>query len=188
MSTVISAQGVRLEWLTSVPGLPAGAVMFYAPDGTVRLLDPQARRYWTISGPATPPGEAPRVTTQRTGETAEVSGVPTERLTFEIRLTVPDQTGTGTSEVTLEGDAWVAAQYRPYTMMASSRLPPMQALGLDALAGEGLQMRQTLRSDLFGGRQVETTVTSVAEEVAAPDLLDVPAGYEAAAGPFIPGS
>jgi hypothetical protein len=78
----------------------------------------------------------------------------------------------------MTGDAWVAARFRPYTALAAAGIPAMGAIGLEQLAHEGLQMRQVLRSPAFGGREIQTTVLSVREEPANPDLTAVPVGYE----------
>ena len=187
MTTLVGEYGIRLEWDRAMPGIPAGAAMLYnAADGTSVVVNPAEKTYWKLTSSAVAdlfPAEAkPQVTSAKTKETATIAGVPTERMTFEIRMPLPAPPDRPRppgmpTELTMSGEAWVAEQYGKY-LGAASKLPAMNALGMDALAQHGLQMKQILRSPVFGAQQLETHVTSVSEERVSADLFKVPAGYK----------
>jgi len=189
MTTTLSDLGIRMEWRTPLPGLPANAVMLHRPDGSMILLDPATEKHWTIAIPSVMAGlGAPDVTLHRTGEQMTMAGVPADRFTFEIRVPVPPVSSAPTastddgdepavSTVTLTGETWVAPQFQRYTSLASAELPLVASLGLDVLAREGLQMKQVLTSPAFGGRRVEATVTAVTEEPLRPEWFEIPSGY-----------
>jgi hypothetical protein len=186
MTTTVGEYGIRLEWDRALPGIPAGAAMVYnAADGASVVINAEARTFWRVPASAMAdliPAEAkPQVTSAKTGEKETVAGVPAERMTFEIRMPLPAPPNQPRppgmpAEVTMSGEAWVAPQYGHY-LGAASKLPAMNALGMDALAQHGLQMRQILRSPVFGNRQLETVVTSLSEERVPQHRFQVPAGF-----------
>ena len=149
------------------------------------VIDPAQKTFWRLPPSAVAdlfPAEAkPQVTSTTTSETSTIAGVPTEHMTFQIRMPLPAPPGQPRpagmpAELTMNGEAWVAAQYSKY-LGSASKLPAMNALGMDALAQHGLQMRQILRSPVFGSKQLETVVTSVSEERVPADRFKVPAGF-----------
>ena len=186
MTTTVGEYGIRLEWDRALPGIPAGAAMIYnAADGTSVVINPESKTFWRVPASAVAdlfPTEAkPQVTTAKTGEKETIAGVPSERMTFEIRMPLPAPPGQPRppgmpAEVTMSGEAWVAPQYTRY-LGAAAKLPAMNALGMDTLAQHGLQMRQILRSPVFGARQLETLVTSVSETRVPQDRFQIPAGF-----------
>jgi hypothetical protein len=186
MTTTVGEYGIRLEWDRGLPGIPAGAAMIYdAADGSSAVINPAQKTYWRLPPSAVtdlfPADAKPQVTSTKTNEKATIAGVPTEHMTFQIRMPLPAPPGQPRpegmpAEVTMSGEAWVAGQYTKY-LGGAAKLPAMSALGMDALAQHGLQMRQILRSPVFGARQLETLVTSVSEERVSADLFKVPAGY-----------
>jgi hypothetical protein len=186
MTTIVGEYGVRLEWDRALPGIPAGAAMVYsAADGTSAVVNAAEKTYWTLPPSAVadlfPAGAKPQVTSAMTGDKDTIAGVATERMTFEIRMPLPAPPDRPRppgmpAEITMSGEAWVAGHYGKY-LGSVSKLPAMNALGMDALAQHGLQMKQVLRSPVFGAQQLETLVTSVSEERVAADLFKVPAGY-----------
>jgi hypothetical protein len=186
MTTIVGEYGIRLEWDRALPGIPAGAAMIYnAADGSSVVINPAQKTYWRLPPSALAdlfPAEAkPQVTSTKTNEKATIAGVPAEHMTFQIRMPLPAPPGQPRpegmpAELTISGEAWVAEQYGKY-LGGASKLPALNALGMDALAQHGLQMRQILRSPVFGSQQLETLVTSVSEERVSADLFKVPAGY-----------
>lgn len=192
MTTTVGEYGIHLEWDRALPGIPAGAAMVYnAADGTTVVINPAQKTYWRLPASAVsdlfPAESKPQVTSTKTGEKATIAGVPAEHMTFQIRMPLPAPPGRPRpegipAELTMTGEAWVAAQYSQY-LGSASKLPAMNALGMDALAQHGLQMRQLLRSPVFGSKQLETLVTSVSEERVPADRFKVPTGFtEAPAG------
>lgn len=186
MTTTVGEYGIRLEWDRALPGIPEGATMIYnAKDGTSVVVNRPAKTYWRVPPSAVadlfPMQAKPQVTMARTGQEETIAGVRTEKMTFEIRLPLPappDQPRPPgmPAEVTMTGEAWVAPQYAKY-LGAAAKLPAMNALGMDALVQHGLQMKQVLRSPLFGAQQLDTTVTSVSELFVTLEQFTIPAGF-----------
>jgi hypothetical protein len=186
MTTTVGEYGIRLEWDRELPGIPAGATMIYnAKDGTSVVVNRPAKTYWRIPPSAVsdlfPAQTRPQVTTAKTGQEETIAGVRAEKMTFEIRMPLPgppDQPRPAgmPGEVTMTGEAWVAPQFAKY-LGPAAKFPAMNSLGMDVLAQHGLQMKQVLRSPLFGAQQLETTVTSVSEIFVAPEQFTIPAGF-----------
>jgi hypothetical protein len=186
MTSTIGPEGMRLEWNKPLPGMPTGAVMNHRADGSTVLIDPTEKTYWKVAtdamGTMFPAGAKPKVTTSRTGQFETVQGERAEKVTFSIRLPLPLPPGVTLppgmpTEVPMEGEAWVAARYKKYLSGVARTLPGLSSIGLDQLSAEGLQMKQILRSPIFAKQQLETVVTSVAEENTPPGRFVVPEGY-----------
>lgn len=192
MTSTLGAEGMRLEWNKPLPGMPTGAVMIHRADGSTVLIDPTQKTYWKVATDSMttmfPAGTKPKVTTSRTGQFETVQGERAEKITFSIRLPLPIPDGVTLppgmpTEVPMEGEAWVAPRYQKYLSGVARTLPGLSSIGLDQLSTEGLQMKQILRSPIFGNQQLETLVTSVAEERTPPGRFVVPDGYREVPAP-----
>lgn len=184
MTTIVGEKGMRVEWNKPLVGVPTGAVMLQRPDGTVIMIDPPAKTYWKMSADAVTgalAGSSPTVTTKKTGQFTEVAGTRCETVTYELRLPIPLPTGAQVpqgfpSELTMSGESCVAEKYQAYGKLMG-RVPGISALGGQKLAEAGLPMRQITRSPMFGAKEIESVVISIAEERVPASLFDIPAGY-----------
>jgi hypothetical protein len=191
MTCVMGPHGIRLEWNKPMMGIPVGSAMIQREDGTTVVINPSDRTYWKLATQAVTDlfveGSGPRVVTSRTGEFSEILGVRTERVIFQIRMPIPVPADVAVpglpSEISLEGETWVAEQYKSYMTDAALRMPGLAALGMAKLAEQGLQMRQVLRSAMFGDREIESLVTKISEESVPAGLFQVPAGYKEVPAP-----
>lgn len=184
-TTIIGDKGMRVEWNKPLPGVPNGAVMLQRPDGTVIMIDPSAKTYWKMSADAVTgalAGSSPTVTTKKTGQFSEIAGTRCEMVTYELSLPIPMPAGAQApqgfpSEVRMSGESCVAEKYRAYSKLMG-RVPGISALGGQQLADAGLPMRQITRSAMFGAKEIESLITSIAEENVAASLFDIPAGFK----------
>jgi hypothetical protein len=127
-------------------------------------------------------GPMPTVTTKRTGQFDDVLGVRCEKVTFEMRVPIPAAPGAQApaglpTELPMSGESCVAERYRAYGQMLA-RVPGLAALGGEKLAEDGLPLRQITRSAAFGAREMESLVTTIAEEKVDASTYDVPAGFK----------
>jgi hypothetical protein len=170
-------RGTRIEPNKGFAGMPAGTVVLVRPDGSITGFDPAAKTFWR--SPAPDAGGGIQAKTRRTGEISSVSGERVERVTFQ--MTLPLGSSGKTPPITLEGEAWVAERFKKYSASKYSGLTG--ALALFQLADLGLSMRQVIRGQILGDREIEALVSKVAEEPVAPSLFDVPAGFKEVPGP-----
>ncbi len=182
VTVTIGEQGSRVEYSKAYTVVPAGGSTLMRPDGSIIVIDPSTKTFWRMDRPQLPEGiPGPEVTVTRTGETAVVAGVPTERATLTIRVPLRAPAGTNVpagmpTELQMSGEAWLADRYASYARM-SAGLSGMTGFGLEKIAAEGLPMRSILRSEMFGDRQIESTVTGISEITAPAGTFEVPAGY-----------
>ena len=188
----IGDRGIRVEWNKPMPGIPAGAVMLQRPDGTAVVIDPAAKTFYKLPVDQLAQLQSGiNVTLTKTADTAVISGKKTEKYTFRITMPLPGitpgQAPAGIpAEIALEGDAFIAAEYKAYTAK-TAKMAGLGGFGLERLAAEGLSMRQVLRSSLFGAEEIESSVTTVAEVTVPASLFAVPAGFKEVPPPGIGG-
>jgi hypothetical protein len=189
ITVAMSERGSRVEYNKAYTVVPAGGVTLMRPDGNMIVLDPSNRTYWRMARPEVGAGmPTPHVMLRRTGEFEVLAGVRSERAALEIRVPLPipaDQLPPGVpAEVMLEGEAWVADQFKEYSALSAS-VTGMASLGLDTLAAEGLPMWTVLRGEIFGDRQVESRVTDISEAELPASAFEIPEGYTEVAPPAV---
>jgi hypothetical protein len=185
MTVVVGERGMRAEYSKAYTVVPAGGALIVAPDGGLTVINTAARTYWK-SGPAAS-ALKPTVTLTPSGESATIAGVAAERSGMEIRIALPMAAGMPglPSELVMTGDAWFAPQYKNYAAM-SGGLSSFGAVALDKAATPGLLMRSIMRSDLFGGKEIEGIVTSIGEVDVPAGTFEVPAGFTQVDPPATP--
>jgi hypothetical protein len=191
MTTTIGEKGLRVEWSTALPDLPAGSVMLGRPDGSVVVLNPALKTYWRMSAAAVKAmtgGPAPTVTTKKTGEFSDVAGVRCETVTFAMRIPIPPPPADKPAppgfpaELTMDGESCIAEKYQSYSRMLA-RVPGLTTMGGEKLAEDGLPLRQVTRSAAFGAREMESLVTKIAEESVPASAYEIPAGFKEVPAP-----
>jgi hypothetical protein len=176
LGVITGERGTRIEPNKAFSGLPAGSVVLVRPDGSIVGFDPAARTFW--KSPA-PDAGGIQARTRRTGEFSTLLGERVERVTFQIDVPLG---GSGKAPpIALEGEAWVAERFKKYSAAKFSGMTG--ALALFQLADLGLSMRQLVRGQILGDREIEAIVSKVAEEAVAASLFDVPAGFKEVPGP-----
>ena len=177
LAVITGERGTRIEPSKAFAGLPAGSVVLVRPDGSIVGFDPATKTFWK-----SPPPDAGgfQAKTRRTGEFSTLAGERVERVSFQINLPLGSAVKT-TSPITLEGDAWVAERFKKYSSAKFSGMTG--ALSLFQLADLGLSLRQVIRGQILGDREIEALVSKVAEEAVAASLFDVPAGFKEVPGP-----
>jgi hypothetical protein len=179
----VGERGTRVDYARGYMIVPAGGATIMKPDGSMAVLDPAKKTYWTMVKPdlTTISGMgASKVTMQRTGQFADVAGVRAERATIEIRLPLPvaaDAPAGLPTEIVLTGETWLAPKYKAYAKLTAGLVGGMNLLGVDTMAGEGFMMRSILRGDLLGTQELESVVTAIAETPAPAGTFEIPAGY-----------
>ena len=195
MTAIVGEKGARMEYPQGMLGLPAGTVTIMLPGGDLVVLNPKNRTYWKTTSQEVAEmwrqlGAEPVVTHKRTGEFATIAGVRAERLTFEWSLAfpmTPEAKGAlppgSPAAMKMTGEIWIAAdRYTQYAPMAFRSNSGLASLGMTKLLQEGLVLRSVLRSPSFGGKEIETIVTSIAEEPAPANAFEIPAGYKLVPG------
>jgi hypothetical protein len=121
---------------------------------------------------------------KRTGEFQDIAGISCERVTFEHVVPNParalmEKLAGEPVIVSITGDAWIADRFKQYAVLLSERFQddPHSFVLLSALQKEGFIMRLVIRSQAFNGREMERTVTRIAEGPLTADLFDVPEGF-----------
>lgn len=174
-------KGTRVDYEKAYLIIPAGASMLVRPDGSAVVLNPSAKTFWKLpdaSALTVLAGQRPVVTTTRTGDFTDVAGLRAERVGMTVKMSLP--LPGAPAEISLAGDVWIADRYKQFAKSASGPAGPGGGLALagsEQIAALGLPLRSLLRGDLFGGQEVETRVTSIAEVPTAAGLFDVPAGF-----------
>jgi hypothetical protein len=184
VTTTIGARASRFEYDKGYTIIPAGGVLIVTTDGTFTVLNPAERTYWKLAKPAGLGANAvaPVVKVERTGSFETIAGVRAERATIDIRMPLPLPPGTQMpglpSDVAVTGETWLADQYKKYAAMSAGVTSVMGSLGPDAVAAAGFPMRSIMRSELFGGQEIESIVTSISEADSVPGAFDVPSDYK----------
>jgi hypothetical protein len=60
----------------------------------------------------------------------------------------------------------------------------MGAMGLEQMMAIGLPVRSIMRSELFGGKEVESIVTAIAEVTVPASTFEIPAGFTEVPAPM----
>ena len=188
----IGDRGIRVEWNKPMPGIPAGGIMLQRQDGTAVVIDPAAKTFYKLPlEQLTQLQSGINVALTKTSDTAVIAGKKTEKYTFKITMPLPGMTpGQAVpgmpAEIALEGDAFIAPEYKAYTAK-TAKMAGLGGFGLERLAAEGLSMKQVLRSQLFGGEELLSTVTTVGEVTVPASMFAVPAGFKEVPAPGIGG-
>jgi len=190
ITVTMGERGSRVEYSQPYAAVPAGGVLLSRPDGSIVVLDPSSKTFWRQ--PKLDLSDVkPELTVTRTGEKADVAGVPTERATLDLRVPIPVPAGQLPpgipAFVVLRGETWLAERYKQYATITTA-LGGVFSIGLDRLSAEGMPMKSVLRGDLFGDQQIASTITTIAEVAAAPADFEIPPGFTEKAPPSsIPG-
>ncbi len=184
LTITVGDHGTRVDYTKAYMIVPAGGATLLKPSGEMIVLDPATRTYWKMSKPdmSALPGGGPTVTVKPTGQTETISGVRAERATLEIHMPLPVPDGAQMpqglpSDLAMTGEVWLTPKYKQYAKTAAGLVGGVNVLGVDTIANEGFMMRSILRGDLLGNRQIESTVTTIAETAVPAALFDVPAGF-----------
>lgn len=195
MTCIVGDGTARITWNKALVGLPPGSVLIRNAEGLTMVLSPADRTYWKLTLTdwyGLPPARKPAVTSTPTGETGIVAGVRSERSAVRIRIPFPEATtghlvlGTP-AELPLQGDIWVTNQFARYATPDLRSVIGLATFGFDVAPDAGFVMRQRLRGAMFGGLELESSVTSIAEEDVPDALFEVPAGYKEIPRPRIVG-
>ena len=194
MTAIVGEKGARIEYSQSTFGLPAGVVILVQPNGDVLMLDPKQRLYLRMTGKEAAEmwsqlGTQPVTTYKRTGEFATMMGLKAERIAFEWSWPRPLDADekkllppNAPEAIVLTGEVWVAVdQFKRYAPMAV-RSNALSSFGMNKLLQEGIVLKSVIRSQTFGGKEIETVVTSLAEERVPADVFQIPAGYKQVTG------
>ena len=180
-TVIVGDRGTRTEYNKAYAMVPAGGAMITMPDGSSVVVDPAKKTYVKVSAAAARPMMAQQVkaTVVRTGEFATVAGVRAERAKLEIRMPLPAPPGMSgfPTELSISGDAWLAEQYKKYAAASRAMSATIGAMGLDQMMEIGLPVRSIMRSELFGGKEVESIVTAIAEVTVPASTFQIPAGF-----------
>jgi hypothetical protein len=186
MVTVIGDDVIRTEMSRPMGGMAAGTVTIMRADGTMVGLNSADETFFKATMPDVSQlvavGMMPTVTVDRTGEFSTLLEYRVERVMLEMTMPLPaevrDQLPPGLpSEIRMRIENWTAEALATYGTQMLRGNPVMAALGLEAAADIGFALRQIVRSELFGGYEMETVVVSVAEEDVPDALFEIPAGY-----------
>ncbi len=192
-TTTIGDGVIRTETNKALGPMPAGMITIMHADGTMIGINPADQTYFKTTMPdlaALAPGLKPVITVNRTGEFSSLLGQRVERVLMDLRMPLPippeamAQMPAGfPTEVVMTMENWTAEAYKAYGTQMIRGNPAMSALGLAEIADIGFAMRQVVRSDLLGGYEMETTVTSVSEVTPPAGFFSVPEGYREVAAP-----
>jgi TonB family protein len=196
ISATLSAEGLRLEHLSGGPPELQRKIVIVRPDGQTFVLDAATREYWgfrAASGGAASTPTPPDITAVHTGETVDIAGTRSDRVTFAVNFSSTSFTMfrsmTG-AEVSLGGEVWIAPALRQYGELLATvyRSSELAAFGSAVqLQKDGFVMRMTLHGDLLNGHELERVVTQLKEGPVTSDAYVVPANYHAVPPPAPPG-
>jgi len=185
MTAIVGAKAARIECAQATMGLEPGTVVLVQQNGDIVVLNSKNKTYWkTTSQEAADMWRQldaqPKQAHKRTGEFQTIAGVRAERITFEWSI---EFTGASTP-MKMSGDLWVAAdRYKPYAPLAVRTNLSLAPFGMTSLLGEGVVLKSILRSPTFGGKEIETVVTSITEAPAPAGALEIPAEYKLVPAP-----
>lgn len=187
----VTDKGLRVELTKANALMPAGSVLLHLVDGTMLVLNPKEKTYWKIAMPAVPPtvlaGMAqmtPDISTVHTGKFDDIAGVRAEQITSTVTIQLPvgpmgAPPGMPTS-ITMTTDSWSSDRYAPYAALSQA----MAAMfGFGALVPQGFTLKSVIRSSIVPGFEFESVVTSIREEPAPADALEIPADYKETPAP-----
>jgi len=195
---IINEKGVRTEYVKGGMSMnPEGSISLTMTNGDLIQLNPKDKTYWKstaqqLNAMMQATGMQPEVTVKPTEETATIAGVRTKRSTFAINIPLPipeqmrSQLPAGfPTALTMSGEAWLAtAPFEKYVAVSSKMAQFASGMGLNKLMENGIVMRQVLRSQVFGGQQLEVVVTKIGEETSPAGLFEIPADYKEVPSPI----
>ena len=174
---LIGENTMRAELLKRMGTMPTGTILIRQLDGSVFAVSPAEHAYVKMRGPQPPPSSTPVVKPNfpitRTGETAVIAGVKTERLTAKVPRPVQ-----GGPPGTLTVDLWVSNQFPKYAPLAAQNDALLTLLSASALTQQGFVMRAVVTGYGFADYQMESVVTEIKEQPAPPHAFELPAGYK----------
>jgi len=180
LTVTMGERGSRVEYSQPYAAVPAGGILLSRPDGSLVVIDPASKTFWRLPKPDLSQVK-PELTVTRTGEKADVAGVPAERATINLRVPIPVPPGTQLppgipATIMLRGESWLADRYKQYATITTA-LGGVFSIGLDRLSAEGMPMKSILRGELFGDQQIASTITSIGEVTAAAGDFETPPGF-----------
>ncbi len=193
LTVIAGSKMARVQWNKQMPGIPAGAFLLLRQNGSRVIVDPAARTFWRSEMPdlySLPATARPVVSHAARPETATVAGVPATGSRVEITIPFPEArnglmvAGTPT-DLPLSGEVWVTDRFASYGTRELRPIHGLALLGLDVAPIGKLVLRQVLRGPLFGNTEIESAVTSIAEEELPDTLFEVPADFKEVKGPRI---
>jgi hypothetical protein len=184
MTAIVGARATRIEYAQATLGLEPGTVMLVQQSGDIVVLNSKNKTYWkTTSQEAADMWRQldaqPKQAHKRTGEFQTIAGVRAERITFDWSI---EFSGASTP-MKMNGDLWVADRYKQYAPLAVRTNLSLAPFGMTSLLSEGVVLKSILRSPTFGGKEIETIVTSITEAPAPAGALEIPAGYKQVPAP-----
>jgi len=185
LSATIGDKAARIEYTQSTLGLEAGTVVLIQPNTDFAVLNPKKKTYWKTTAEEAANmwkqlDSQPKYTHKRTGEFSTVAGLRAERVTFEWSI---EFSGASTP-MKLTGELWVAVdRYQKYAPLAVRTNTALAPFGMTSLLQEGIVLRSILRSPTFGGKEIETVVSSIGETSAPASVFAIPAGYKLVPAP-----
>jgi Domain of unknown function (DUF4412) len=190
----VSDKGTRVELTKANAMVPAGSVLLHLSDGTVVVMNPQDKTYWTIPVPQMMPQMLnalsqmkPDTSVVHTGEFETIAGVRAEHITSSTTINLPSPPpGTPVpvampTSITLSADLWMSDQYADYAALARATAAMM---GFDALVPPGFMLRNVMRNSMTPGYEIESVVTEITEEPAPAGAFEIPADYKEVTLPF----
>jgi hypothetical protein len=182
LRAIVGERGARMEYSRAYTIIPAGGALIVSTDGSIVVVNPAAKTFWRMAAPqaARAAQVAPDVKVSRTGAFETILGVRAEHATIDIRMALPLPAEANLpgipADLAITGEAWLADQFRKY-VGATGFAAIAGTLGPGTLAAAGFPMRSIMRSEIFGGQQIESIVTSIEESPAPAGAFDVPAGF-----------
>jgi hypothetical protein len=181
----------RVEWSQEMPGIPEGAVLLQRRNGTRVMFNPADRTWWRVAVPtlsALSARRRPIVTLTPSIETGTTAGPAATRTRVDIVIPFPEaQAGemvSGTpTELPLNGEIWVTSSLAKYVTPELQTFLGMGFLGVNAAPAGQFVLRQILRGPTFGEMELESIVTSVAEEALPASTFEVPQGFKEVTAP-----
>jgi len=193
---IVLGNGVaRVEWSRAMPGIPAGAVLLQRRNGTRVMFSPTDRTWWRVAVPnlyAISERRRAQVTLTLSSGTDTIAGIAATRATVDIVIPFAEaqagQMVSGTpTELPLNGESWVTGSLAKYVTPELRAFLGMGFLGFDAVPSGQFVLRQILRGPTFGEMELESVVTSVAEEELPASTFEVPPGFKEVSAPAIGG-
>ena len=186
---VIGADGMRAVCVKGgMSGQPEGTILLTMNTGDVIQLNPKNKTYWKSSmtdmaATMQSLGMQPEVTVTPARETATVAGVQARRSDYQVSIPLPippemrAQMPPGVpTAIVMSGEMWSATTPFEKYLPTWAKAAPLLA--------NGITMRQVVRSDLFGGQQLEMAVTQIGEETMPAGLFAIPSDFKEVPSPI----
>ena len=186
----VTEKGIRVELTKGNALMPAGAVLLQLGDGTMVVLNPSEKTYWKIAMPPLPTVLAglsqmqPEGSVVHSGKFDVIAGIRAEQVTSTVTMQIPAAPVGAPPDmptsITITTDTWSSDQYANYAAFSHA----MAAMfGLGGFIPEGFTLKSIVRNSFMPGFEIESIVTSIKEEPAPADALEIPADYKEASAP-----